>query len=253
MNENYDNTQHYRDIAAEWYDTILENETKDTELYRDLITKDDEPVLELACGTGRLMLPILEKGITIEGLDSSDTMLKMCRQKIEKAGLKTQLFHQKMEELDAVNKYKTIFVSGGSFQMLNDSDLAIEVMKKVRQALTGDGKFLVDIFLPWTSITTLESNVWRTIRNVERNNRNLIVTESPKFDPINQLIMSQFKYEVFENGHLIDTFINRADIKFYGLNEFSMMLEKAGFSGIEIDHKDLFSHHDYQFSFTAYK
>ena len=49
---------HYGSLIAKWYDRILESETTDIEFYKSIATASDGKVLEIACGTGRLLLPI---------------------------------------------------------------------------------------------------------------------------------------------------------------------------------------------------
>lgn len=64
-----------RDSWAYWYDLINENERGDHSFYQSLVDESDL-ALELACGTGRVYLNLIEKGYNIHGLDISDNMLK---------------------------------------------------------------------------------------------------------------------------------------------------------------------------------
>ena len=74
-------------ISATYHDegySIKEN-LVDLDFYVDLARKIGGPVLELACGTGRVLLPIARQGIAIHGLDSSPSMLDVLRKKWRKS------------------------------------------------------------------------------------------------------------------------------------------------------------------------
>ena len=67
--------QHYQGRIAEWYDDWLGDSGKDIDFYADYFTGFAGKVLELACGTGRILLPIAQSSVQIDGLDSSAEML----------------------------------------------------------------------------------------------------------------------------------------------------------------------------------
>src|ERR1700693_1977082 len=54
----------------------------DLPFYLDLAKRSDGPVLEIACGTGRVLLPIAREGIGIEGVDNSESMLTILRRNL---------------------------------------------------------------------------------------------------------------------------------------------------------------------------
>ena len=66
-----ENDANYNDIVAETYDIWFPEETfVDTEFFRHMMAEVPGPALEIACGTGRLLIPYLKAGFEIEGLDS---------------------------------------------------------------------------------------------------------------------------------------------------------------------------------------
>jgi SAM-dependent methyltransferase len=78
------------------------------------IERDGEPALDVACGTGRLLIPYLRAGLDVDGCDVSADMVALCREKAVREGLTPTLFVQAMHELDPPRRYRTIFVSAGS-------------------------------------------------------------------------------------------------------------------------------------------
>ena len=73
--------QEYTGIDAEWYDSYI-HLSEDVPFYVDLAKEQGGPVLELGCGTGRILIPTAEAGIAITGLDTSKPMLNITKKKI---------------------------------------------------------------------------------------------------------------------------------------------------------------------------
>ena len=73
------------------YDLKYRDLKEDLPFWLDQVEKYGEPVLELGCGTGRITLPLTEKGIAITGLDISEPMLSLARKKAEERGGTTDL------------------------------------------------------------------------------------------------------------------------------------------------------------------
>jgi len=63
----------------------------DVEFYRRRLERCDGPILEPAVGNGRMLVPLLESGLRIEGFDSSDEMLAYCEAECRQRGLEAAL------------------------------------------------------------------------------------------------------------------------------------------------------------------
>jgi len=74
----------YRQVSAKYYDEAYatKEDLQDLEFYVDLAKANGGSVLELACGTGRILLPIARQGISIHGVDNSLPMLDVLQDKL---------------------------------------------------------------------------------------------------------------------------------------------------------------------------
>ncbi len=86
-------------------------------------------ILEAAVGTGRLLIPLLEAGINVEGIDTSQEMLACCHRHCAHRGLKPVLHHGAMENLDLPGKFNAIVVSYGSFMLLEKRSAAVATLQ----------------------------------------------------------------------------------------------------------------------------
>src|SRR5215212_9455797 len=90
------------------------------QFYLDGYAKTGGPALEPMCGTGRFLIPFLERGIDIDGVDASPHMLQACREHGEAKGLKPQLYEQLVQEIDLPRRYGYIFMPDSQFALLYD-------------------------------------------------------------------------------------------------------------------------------------
>ena len=112
----------YQGLMAQVWD-VLRGDTSqwaDRFFYLDAIGRYGQPVLDVGCGTGRLLLDYLAQGIDVDGVDNSPEMLALCRAKAHALGLAPQLYEQPMETLALSRTYRTGCVSIQSTRMDTD-------------------------------------------------------------------------------------------------------------------------------------
>lgn len=121
-------------------------------------------VLEVGCGTGRILLPIARAGCTIAGLDGSQSMLARCREKLAAEPPAVQgrvTLHQRdMLDFDLGAKYSLIIAPFRVVQHLTTRDDQLRFLAAVSRHLAPGGRFIFDVFLPrfdlLTNVTSVE-------------------------------------------------------------------------------------------------
>jgi SAM-dependent methyltransferase len=108
------------------------------------IERFGQPALDLGCGVGRLLLPLLSAGLDIDGCDISSDMLSHCHQQAAALGLEPRLYQQPMHALDLPRKYRTIFICA-SFNLAGSRNNGLETLQRCFTHLLGGGALLFDI------------------------------------------------------------------------------------------------------------
>ncbi|MGD8779848.1 MAG: methyltransferase domain-containing protein [Ignavibacteria bacterium] len=248
------NKSHYCGIVAEWYDIILESEKNDIIFYKDIIKRFGGPALELASGTGRILTELLKEGVIVDGIDFSSEMNEICKRKIKEINLSSEIYEQDFAELKLPKKYNTIFIAGGSFQLISNRIDAQTALGKIHDHLLDSGVLILDLFTPLEKNNLLNDGVWVKGREGYNNKREkLLVYVSNKNNLYEQTINGLYKYELYQNGRLNETVIGEIILRWYGQYEFLLMLEKAGFSRIQIERKKIISTHGEAFVYIAHK
>ena len=106
------------------------------------------PVLEAMSGSGRLLIPLLEAGFEVHGVDSSEAMLASCEKRIASGGRTTRLYRQNVTTLNLPTRYAAAFIAAGSFQLLADPIAALDALLRIRAHLIDPGLLLLDLFVP---------------------------------------------------------------------------------------------------------
>lgn len=109
--------------------------------FRALIEELGEPVLDVGCGTGRLLLDFLAQGIDIDGLEISADMLALLRAKAAAAGLVVdgRVHEGAMETMGLGRRYRLVMVPSSSFQLLVDPVSAAAAMRRFHEHLAPGG------------------------------------------------------------------------------------------------------------------
>ncbi len=129
------------------YDCMYSIE-EDIPFYLQCIEEYGEPVLELACGTGRISIPLAEEDIDITGLDISESMLEVAREKASKEEVSPDLIKADMTDFSLDKEFNTIMLPANTLLVLTgDQDLS-DLFSNVRDHLSEEGRFIFSIFNP---------------------------------------------------------------------------------------------------------
>ena len=248
-------SQHYRGLIADWYDDWLKDRKDDVDYYSSVFKGFSGRVLELACGTGRLLLPIAGLGVPIDGLDSSEDVLGVLQRKAEKLGLKeVKLYNQPMENFDLPAQYDAVFIAAGSFQLLSSKDDALNSLNCVRRCLSDTGFLIMDIFIPWADIAERKRDYYRVTRDASRQDGSRsIVLERFDINIPEQIKHGVYRYEFYSQRQLTACILDDLSIRWYWKDEFLNLLTAAGFSKAEIVTDSPLYQEGHSFVFKAFE
>ena len=242
-------SESYDGLAALSWDWMGGDDVQaDFAFYRDRIAQNGGTALDLTCGTGRHLLRYLHAGLDVEGVDSSEAMLARCREKAQEQGLSPILYRQSMQALDLPRAYETVFISGGSFQLLSDRADASEALRRIHLHLVPGGQLLLETFVPNEASDSAwdarlgehaigDMSVWGPTLLPDGTS----VTVQVRMDSIDrfeQIKVDTRRYERRREEELIATEMHHLHLRWYCKHELTLMLEQAGF-------RDIFVHGDY--------
>jgi SAM-dependent methyltransferase len=135
----HDNLEEYADPVD--YDRQYSSDTG-VAFYSALAWEAGGPVLEIACGTGRVAIPIARQGFAVTGLDVVPAMLDRARSKAEAAGLSVRFVEGDARDFDLESeRFRLVFLTGNAFQFLLTNADQEALLGRVRAHLHDEGLF----------------------------------------------------------------------------------------------------------------
>ena len=136
------------DKIARLYDPWSRSVVEDVPFYLDEARRSGGPVLELAVGTGRIAVPIAASGIPVVGVDLSEGMLQVARERAAEAGAAIDLRYGDMRDPPVEGTFPLVLVPFRSMlHMETDADRRA-VLRAIKRHLAPDGRLIFDVFAP---------------------------------------------------------------------------------------------------------
>lgn len=239
-------TWHYGLIARWWAEFNLA-EPDELDYYRRSIERFGEPALDLACGTGRLLVPLLEAGLDIDGADLSEDMLALCAAKAAERGFHPRLLQQAMHELAAPRRYRTIYVCD-SFGIGGRREDDRTALRRIRDHLEPGGALVFSHDLP--NGDPLQWDRWLperradlpepwpdsgTRRTTADGDEIELTGRLEKLDPVAQRVTMGMRPRLWRDGRIVVEEEHAIQISLYFRQELLLLLEAAGFSRVEVE------------------
>ena len=235
-------TWHYGVIARYWAE--FNTDGPEIEYFRRFIADGGEPALDAGCGTGRLLIPWLQAGLDVDGVDVSPDMIALCREQAEREGLSPALYAQPLHELELPRRYRTIVVCGtlGVGSTRERDELAL---RRLYEQLEDGGTLALDNEVPyanprfwhyWTTGGREElPGAWRTSTRAAADGTEYeLGSRVVELDPLAQSASLEMKATMRRDGRVLADEQHRIDLMFYFADELVYMLERAGFVDVDV-------------------
>lgn len=140
-------------FIADLYDHVVPYRNRpDVAFFVDAAEASGGPVLEVGCGTGRVLIPTARAGIDIVGLDLSPHMLEVCRERVsrepEEVQSRVRLVHADMRDFELGQTFALVTTPFRPFQHLLTVDDQLSCLASVRRHLVDGGRLILDLFNP---------------------------------------------------------------------------------------------------------
>ena len=201
------------------------------------------PVLELACGSGRIALPLVRYGLRTHGIDNSKDMLQLLKQKVSlepesvKNLLTWELADMKKFPEDAKGKYAFAFVAFDALQYLHKKEEQQAIFSRVHKVLKEGGVFIVDVFNPnpafmqgWGEPITLAE-----VKNSPEAEDRIVWQCIPQaYEEASKVVTMPNRFLIYHAGREDpETITIPAQYYCFSKEELEQLFKEAGFDNIE--------------------
>ena len=236
-------TWHYGLVARWWAEFNLDG--PEIAFFRPFV-EEGQPALEVACGTGRLLVPYLRAGIDIDGADISPDMLGLARERALREGLEApKLYAQAVHELDLPRRYRMILVCGG-FGLGGQRGHDVEGLRRIYEHLEPGGTLVLDNEVPYAAVGwrfwPKEGRQELPLPWREKGDRRVASDGSEielrsrvlHVDPLAQRVSMNIRAFLWLGDELLGEEEHTIAMTLYFTHEIELMLERAGFVDVEL-------------------
>jgi len=222
---------------AALYDLLFTGFDYGLDFYLEQATKANGPVLDLCCGTGRVLLPLLRAGVDVDGADGFPAMLDAARLKAHAAGYQPRLYQQAMRVFRTERQYALIAIPFNSFVHNLTAEDQVATLRACREHLLPGGKLVFDVFFPgpdYRSQPQVEPDL-ELERVLPETGNVLQAYDLRTLDQVEQLQHSVNEIrELSPAGDVVRVRKTQTTIRWIHKQEMTLLLTLAGFSRWEI-------------------
>jgi SAM-dependent methyltransferase len=201
-----------------------------------------EPLLEIACGSGRIALPIARQGIIIHGIDSSQEMIKLLEKRLssEQKGVKDLLTYEIADMRTfgekVTSKYGLAFVAFSALQYMHTNEDQHKVFSTIHKTLRPGGVFIVDVFNPNPAFISKWGQPLEMgeIENSPKDGERIIWQCVPQsFDAKTKILTMPNQFQIYHNNaEKPETIMIPAQYYCFSQDELKALFTQSGFEVI---------------------
>ena len=222
---------------GELYDILCQGIDYGIDFYVGLARAAKGPVLEVACGTGRVLLPVLRAGVDADGMDLIEPMLETARRKAEAMGVSARLYRGDMAEFEMPRRYALVMITFNAFCHMLTSEDQLRCLGCIRRHLLPGGMLAFDGAFPGLAWVGAEQD--RRVLEREtihpRTGQRMRMYDTRSFDRVAQVQRSRNEIEVDEADGTTRV-IHRSEllVRWTYKAEMELLLRAAGFARWEV-------------------
>ncbi|MCZ6676816.1 MAG: class I SAM-dependent methyltransferase [Candidatus Poribacteria bacterium] len=235
------------DQFAAIYDLDMGHKTDDIPMVRRYAQMQGSPILELACGTGRILIPLAKQGFDVYGVDNSPAMLDVARQKVAKAedSLRGKITLIDGDMQDAGSdptsplhsiKFNLVLIAFNSFLHLLTRQDQERTLRNIRNILSDNGLLLIDIFAPHHHVLAQadDTQIYQHIRYDEARGKTYVRSDRVRRNLAQQTQEVEFIYDELQADGDIKRTIRTVHTRYVFRYEMELLLELTGYEVVDL-------------------
>jgi SAM-dependent methyltransferase len=242
MSSDQPQTWHYGLVARYWAEK--RQDAAEAEFLKPYV-EAGQPALDVGCGTGRILTPLLNEGFDVDGVDISPDMLAYARERAEGEGFTPNLYAQPMHELDLPRTYRTIY-SCGSLGIGGTREQDRQTLARIHHYLEPGGYLIFDHEMPysdpegWSYWTRdgranlpeeFDEGGWT---GTEQGDEYRLRSRVVDVDPLEQRMTMEMQGSVRRGDELVVEETRTIVVAGYTAAHIELLLETAGFGDLQL-------------------
>ena len=230
----------YDRLDAALYDHYSPGVDGDVPFYVEEARRAGGPVLELGCGTGRILIPIAGAGIDVVGLDLSPSMLSVLRRKLAdvpaEVARRVKIVEGDMRTFSLGRRFPLAIVPYRAFLHLLTTEDQLRALAVIREHLVEDGRLVLNVFDPSLPLIVERITSGGAPRRMgaftnPHSGRLTVSWESFQYDVARQVLDGHFIFDEYDaHGTVVEKRYVPLTLRWIYRYEMQHLLERSGFT-----------------------
>lgn len=220
--------------VARFYDAETGDKTDDLLLYSQLAEEYEGEILDIGCGTGRVLIHLAQEGHTVHGIDNDRAMLDRLDRKLEYLPhLKENITYYDGDVLtyDLDKKYSLILLTYNALMHFQDQDTQIQLLTQLRKWLADDGLLVIDLPNAGDVFASQDTEAVMMERTfLEPESGHMVMLQSVSYlDRMTQVLHVNWIYDEIDGDGIVHRMIAPHRLRYYFQSEITLLLKITGF------------------------
>ena len=221
--------------VARFYDSENADKTDDLEMYSRLAAECEGEVLDVGCGTGRVLLHLAQAGRHVHGIDNDRAMLDRLDAKLEQLPQLRHLLSYVRGDILEYQwdlKFGLILLTYNALMHFHEYDEQIALLGHLRACLGGGGRLVIDLPNAGPAFAAQDSDALMFERSfLDRETGHLVMLQSiTHLDRAAQILTVEWIYDEIDGSGAVRRLIAPHRLRYFFLPELRLLLERAGFT-----------------------
>jgi SAM-dependent methyltransferase len=212
---------------VQYYDLYVEDFNADLPLYMSLCDPEHN-ILEIGCGSGRVLRALLEEGCRVTGIDISDDMLRVAETKLRKYLVQGKLVlkNHNFRHAPLQEQYDRILITYFTFNYLLTASEQQQFLLHVHQSLAANGVLIIDLFYPQPLAFPDTSNQWQETV-LQADGRQIVLRQKRRM--VGDI---EERIQIYVDGTRRDEIVTRRC--YVSKTQTKALLTRAGFQSLQV-------------------
>ncbi|MDX1995359.1 MAG: class I SAM-dependent methyltransferase [bacterium] len=224
---------------ARYYDAENTDKNDDIPFYLSLAEEYGGPIMDIGCGTGRVMIPLAAEGYEVHGIDNEEAMLEIAearRDADSRLHEKMTFYHGDVLTFPLDRQFRLMLVPYNGLMHFHDQETQLALLRRLRGWTMDDGLLVLDLPNAGEIFASQDSEAVTLERTfLERESGHMVMQQSVSYlDRVEQLMRITWIYdEITSDGTVKRTFAPLV-MYYYFFSELKLLLSAAGFEVEEV-------------------
>lgn len=221
--------------VARFFDAETGDKTDDLIMFSRLAAAFDGEILDVGCGTGRVLIHLAQAGHRVYGIENDRAMLDRLEDKLERLPQLREhitFMQADVSERTYERRFRLVFLSFNALMHFHDLDAQVRLLCQLRRNLADDGLLVIDLPNAGPAFATEDTDSLTLERKfLDEETGNLVMLQSLSYlDRTAQMLHVDWIYDSIDGDGKVKRMIAPNKLRYYFLSELRLLLERCGFT-----------------------